>query len=103
MEIDSNKLKQYALFHVNRKLTGLYKQFLFVLEDIRDDKYNVKDPRVYQQTRKRILDVGNDAIREIEEHFKHLIITVGIHEDNQYSECDSAAAEPPNHTEGSGK
>ena len=92
MEIDSEHLKQYALFHVNRKITNLYKHLLFVLEDLRLNKYNIQDNKVYQQTRKRILDLGNDAIREIEEHFKQLDINVKA-EIIRYKDSNSAETE----------
>jgi len=76
MEIDSDKIKEYALFHINRKVINLYKQFLFILEDIRDEKFSVEDPRVYQATRKRVLDLGNDTIREISEMMEQLEINL---------------------------
>ena len=84
MDIDSDKLKEYIRFQINRKITNLYKQFLFILEDLRDEKYSVEDPKAYSQTRKRILDLGNDAIREIEEHFKHLQVDIRL--DNETGE-----------------
>ena len=76
MEIDSKQIKEYALFHVNRKIINLYKHLLFVLEDLRDDKFDIKDPRVYQATRKRILDLSNDTIRELSATFDKLEITI---------------------------
>lgn len=76
MEIDGDKFRDYALFQVDRKIVNLYKQFLFILEDLRDGKFTIEDPRAYQATRKRVLDLGNDAIREIEEAFRQLNITI---------------------------
>jgi len=76
MEIDSNKFKEYALFHINRKIINLYKQFLFILEDLRDEKFPIEDPRIYQATRKRVLDLGNDAIREISEMMEQLEVNI---------------------------
>lgn len=48
-------------FQVERNVVSLYKNFLNMLEDIRDG-----EPVNYERQRKRILDIGNNAIREIE-------------------------------------
>lgn len=48
-------------FQIERNITSLYKNFLIILEDIRDG-----EPINYERQRKRILDFGNGAIREIE-------------------------------------
>ena len=66
MEKGDPKIKEYVLFQLRRKITNLYKQFLFILEDIDNSKYNMSD-EAYQKFRKRVLDYGNDTIREIEE------------------------------------
>ena len=70
-----NKAKEFVTFQVTRKVTNLYKQFLFLLEDLQDQGYDIPD-EVYQRMRKRILDHGNDAIREIEENLDKLDITL---------------------------
>jgi hypothetical protein len=98
MDTDETRLKEYALFHINRKVVNLYKQLLFVLEDVRDEKYNIQDDRIYQITRKRILDLGNDTIREIEEHFKFLELNVK----NEYRECHQTKIKPSEHAKGAG-
>jgi len=66
MEKGDPKIKEYVLFQIRRKITNLYKQFLFILEDANNSKYNTND-EIYQKHRKRVLDNGNDTIREIEE------------------------------------
>ena len=66
MEKGDPKIKEYVMFQLRRKITNLYKQFLFILEDAHNSKYNTTD-ETYQKYRKRILDYGNDTIREIEE------------------------------------
>ena len=38
-----DKAKQFAIFQVNRKVTNLYKQFLFILEDLQEQGYNIPD------------------------------------------------------------
>ena len=60
-----DKAKQFAIFQVNRKVTNLYKQFLFILEDLQEQGYNIPDEQ-FQRIRKRVLDHGNDCIRETE-------------------------------------
>jgi hypothetical protein len=59
------KVKDFLQFQVRRKVTNLYKNFLFILEDQKDKSYNSEED--YQRNRKRILDYGNDTIREIDE------------------------------------
>jgi hypothetical protein len=60
-----SKEKEYLLFQTRRKITNLFKNFFFILEDIHLD---CKIPEnKYQQLRKRVLDCGNDVIREIED------------------------------------
>jgi hypothetical protein len=66
MEKGDPKIKEYVMFQLRRKITNLYKQFLFILEDAHNSKYNTTD-EAYQKYRKRVLDNGNDTIREIEE------------------------------------
>jgi hypothetical protein len=56
-----SKEKDYLKFQLRRKITGLFKNFFFLLEDL-----NLEDDK-YQKLRKRVLDYGNDTIREIEE------------------------------------
>ena len=58
----------FVLFQNRRKIINLCKYFLLTLEDIRDD-YDMPD-EVYEKNRKRILDFGNDTIRELEENLE---------------------------------
>lgn len=58
--------KAYVNFHVKRKVTNLYKNMLFILEDLQQEEYNISD-KVYSRMRKRILDTGNETIRELED------------------------------------
>ena len=57
--------KEYIKFHVRRKTTSLYKDLLFILEDLKEDQYNISD-KVFSRMRKRVLDNGNEAIRELD-------------------------------------
>lgn len=63
--MEGEKAKDFLKFQIRRKVTNLYKNFLFILEDSSDSQYNSKE--AYQRNRKRILDYGNDTIREMEE------------------------------------
>lgn len=57
--------KEYIKFHVRRRTTSLYKDLLFILEDLKEDQYNISD-KVFSRMRKRVLDSGNEAIRELD-------------------------------------
>ena len=67
MDDSSKNSRDFMAFQVRRKVTNLYKNFLFILEDLEDSGYQIPD-EVYQKARKRVLDYGNDTIREIEEN-----------------------------------
>lgn len=71
--MDGGRAKDFLSFQVSRKVTSLYKSFLFILEDLQDSGYNISDS-VFQRYRKRVLDNGNDSIREIEELLEKLDI-----------------------------
>lgn len=75
MELNNAKIKELALFQIKRKITNIYKNFFFILEDLSDSGYNISD-ETYQKIRKRILDNANDAVREIEEYFNNLEIKI---------------------------
>ena len=75
MDKGSDSAKDFVTFQVSRKVTNLYKQFLFLLEDLHEQGYDIPD-EVYQRMRKRVLDHGNDTIREIEENLEKLDITL---------------------------
>ena len=75
MNLDTEKIKELALFQIKRKITNIYKNFFFILEDLSDSRYNINDDN-YQKIRKRILDNANDAIREIEDYFNNLNISL---------------------------
>ena len=69
-----NNVNSFLKFQVRRKVTNLYKNFLFILEDLKDKEYNSEED--YQRHRKRVLDYGNDAIREIEETLDNLEVRI---------------------------
>jgi hypothetical protein len=67
VEEKGNKERDFIAFQVRRKVTNLYKNFLFILEDMQDSGHDIPE-EVFQRARKRVLDYGNDTIREIEEN-----------------------------------
>jgi|TARA_R100000995_G_scaffold79582_1_gene50724 predicted esterase YcpF (UPF0227 family) len=64
------KEKEFLQFQVQRKVVSLYKSFLFILEDLKAQGYDI-DEDMYQRCRKRVLDQGNDTIREIEDYLNN--------------------------------
>lgn len=73
--MENDPIKDMTLFQIKRKITNIYKNFFFILEDLNDSGYNIDD-ETYQKIRKRILDNANDALREIEENFNKLNISL---------------------------
>jgi len=73
--MENDPIKDITLFQIKRKIINIYKNFFFILEDLNDSGYNIND-ETYQKIRKRILDNANDAIREIEESFSKLNISL---------------------------
>ena len=65
--------KEFLEFQINRKVKTLYKNFLFILEDLKDKDYDIDD-ETYQKLRKRVLDHGNDTTREIEDYLSNFDI-----------------------------
>jgi hypothetical protein len=92
--MDDEKLKEYIKFQYNRNITSLYKKYFEMIDDLKheheamlkkvaekssedfiknidyfnDDKYNY--------IRKKILDAGTDAIRNIDTSFKSINISL---------------------------
>jgi hypothetical protein len=58
--------KDFIVFQSRRKIINLCKNFLILAEDLKDKNEAISD-NDYQKLRKRVLDYGNDTIREIEE------------------------------------
>lgn len=73
--MENDPIKDMTLFQIKRKITNIYKNFFFILEDLGDSGYNIND-ETYQKIRKRVLDNANDAVREIEESFSKINITL---------------------------
>ena len=65
-------INNFFAFQTRRKITNLYKQFFFILEDLQADGVKIPEEQ-HQRIRKRILDLGNDTIRELEEYFEKFV------------------------------
>ncbi len=63
----------FVKFHHKRKTINLCKSFLFLLEDLKGQPVTEEK---YQKIRKRVLDIGNDAIREFDEHLESFNISI---------------------------
>ena len=73
MEEASDKGRDFIKFHHRRKTINLCKSFLFLLEDL---KGGAVTEEKYQKIRKRILDMGNDSIREFDEHLENFNVNI---------------------------
>ena len=77
---DKEPLKEFVLFNIERLITRLYKSNLIHLSDIhqknleiafdlkdkiKDENIMTLDDRAFTKYRKKILDDGNETIREI--------------------------------------
>jgi|TARA_Y100000310_G_scaffold181845_1_gene181874 hypothetical protein len=75
--MDNGKTKDFLIFQLRRKIVNLYKNYLFILEDMKKDGYDIPEEE-YQRIRKRILDYGNDTIREMEENLENFDIELKL-------------------------
>lgn len=91
---DPQKIKEYIVFQINRNIINLYKRYLNILEDIQEehtsmlnklnkdlsiDKLNnvdYFDDNKYNYFRKKVLDLGNEALRDIEKNFDFLDLKI---------------------------
>ena len=60
---DKEKQKDLYVFQIERNYSNFYKNILFMFEELRNKKKISQEE--YQFYRKRILDLGNDASREL--------------------------------------
>jgi len=70
-----SKEKDYLKFQVQRKITALFKNLFFLLEDAKKSSNSLSEDK-YQQLRKRILDHGNDTIRDIQNDLDQFDINI---------------------------
>jgi hypothetical protein len=92
--MEEEKIKDYLKFQLNRNIISLYKKYFEMVDDLRQEhklmiqkmeKASSKEfvenidyfnEDKYNYIRKKILDNGNDAIRNIESSFKSITITI---------------------------
>jgi hypothetical protein len=93
METDP-KLKEFLLFQIHRNIISLYKRYLNLIEDIQEEHINMLnklnkkidqetlknidyfDENKYNYVRKKVLDLGNETIREISKNLDLLNIEI---------------------------
>jgi hypothetical protein len=84
------KLKDLLTFQVHRNIVNLYKRYLNLIEDLQEEHLNMLnklnskidqqtlknvdyfDENKYNYIRKKILDLGNETIREIDKTIEFL-------------------------------
>lgn len=73
MALDSNEISDFFKFQTCRKVTNLYKNFLIILEDLKSPPYNLSEDS-FSKLRKRVLDLSNDTLRELDQDFSKINI-----------------------------
>lgn len=92
--MEEEKIKEYLRFQLNRNVISLYKKYFEMIDDLKQE-HNLMLQKMekasskefvenidyfsedkYNYIRKKILDSGNDAIRNIESSFKSIQITL---------------------------
>lgn len=92
--MDDEKLKEYLKFQYSRNIISLYKKYFEIIDDLKQDheillkkiagnssedfakNVDYFDNDKYNYIRKKILDAGNDAIRNIDTSFKSINISL---------------------------
>ena len=92
--MDDEKLKEYLKFQYSRNIITLYKKYFEMIDDLKQDhdlllkkvaesssesfakNIDYFDNDKYNYIRKKILDSGNDAIRNIYTSFKSINISL---------------------------
>lgn len=91
---DPQKIKEYIVFQINRNIINLYKRYLNILEDLQEEHVSMLnklnkdvnleklknvdyfDDNKYNYFRKKVLDLGNEALRDIEKNFDFLDLKI---------------------------
>ena len=94
MDNNEDKLKSFVYFQIQRNIITLYKKYINLIEDLQEDHINMLnklnskidlqtlknvdyfDENKYNYIRKKILDIGNEVIREIEKNLEKLNFTL---------------------------
>jgi hypothetical protein len=101
MQSDKDDIKKYILFQIHRNIVSLYKRYLNVIEDMQEEHLNMLnklnqkieasflknvdyfDENKYNYLRKKILDLGNETIREIEKNFDFMDLNIKKNENQK--------------------
>jgi len=67
--------KEYFQFQLERKIVHLSKSFLFLLEGLIDEEYNISEEK-FAKMRKFVLDQSGDAVREMNKFLERLEVTL---------------------------
>jgi len=92
--MEEDKLKEYLQFQLNRNIINVYKKLFEIIDDLKQDHVSMmkklseaSSPELvnnvdyfnadrYNYIRKKILDAGNDAIRNLDTNLKSVKITL---------------------------
>ena len=92
--LDSGEIKEFVSFQIHRHIVNLYKKYIVIAEDLHQEHQNfthkvqdatsntfVKnidyfDEKKYNYVRKKILDAGNETIRDVEKIFDVLDVSL---------------------------
>jgi hypothetical protein len=92
--MEDEKLKEYLQFQLNRNIINVYKKYFEIVDDLRQEHLSLirkvsdaTSPEFaknidyfnadrYNYIRKKILDTGNDAIRNLDTNLKSVKITL---------------------------
>ena len=92
--MDDEKLKEYIKFQYNRNIISLYKKYFEMIDDLKHEHESMLKKVAeessenfvknidyfsndkYNYIRKKILDAGNDAIRNIDTSFKSINVSL---------------------------
>ena len=94
MTSEKNNIRDYILFQIHRNIVSLYKRYLNIIEYLQEEHINMLnklnkkidtetlksidyfDENKYNYFRKRVLDLGNETLREMDKNFEFLDLNV---------------------------
>ncbi len=80
--LDTQSLHYVLEFQIKRGVTNLSKTFLNILEDLRDQNYNINTD-TYTQLRKRVLDNSNNLSRELVENIEKFDLKLKVYDEDR--------------------
>lgn len=70
-----SKEQDYLKFQIRRKVTNLFKNIFFLIEDLKRENPSISNEK-YDHVRKRVLDYSNDTIRDLQNDIDQFDINV---------------------------